>query len=138
MALRANQTYVNLPVKDLSKSIEFFKTVGFEFNSQFTDDNAGCMVINENTFVMLLMEEFYKSFTKKEVTDTVSNSEVIMGLSAQSKQEVDELVNKALAAGGKPANDPMDQGFMYAWSFHDIDGHLWELIYMDQSAIEHA
>ncbi|MBF0707615.1 VOC family protein [Alkalihalobacillus hwajinpoensis] len=136
MAQTAKHVFVNLPVKDLDKSIAFFSEIGFEFNPQFTDENATCMVINENTFVMLLVEEFFKTFTKKNVTNARESTEVIMALSAESNDEVDEMVNRALAAGGKASNDPIDHGFMYAWSFQDIDGHLWEVMHMDESAIE--
>ncbi len=94
------------------------------------------MVINENTFVMLLVETFFKTFTNKEIADTSNNTEAILAISAESREQVDELVNKALEAGGKPANDPIDHGFMYGWSFQDIDGHLWEVMYMDESAMD--
>ncbi|MGE6204554.1 VOC family protein [Guptibacillus hwajinpoensis] len=136
MAQTAKQVFVNLPVKDLDKSIAFFTELGFEFNPQFTDENATCMVINENTFVMLLVEKFFKTFTKKGLSNARESTEVIMALSAESNDEVDQIVNRALAAGGKPSNDVIDHGFMYAWSFQDIDGHLWEVMHMDESAIE--
>lgn len=138
MAFKAEKVFVNLPVKDLNKSVEFFTSLGFEFNAQFTDENATCMIVNDNTFVMLLVENFFKTFTKKDISDASKSTEVIVALSADSREQVDELVNKALAAGGKPSNDPADHGFMYAWSFQDIDGHLWELIYMDASAVQQA
>jgi uncharacterized protein len=133
MALKADKVFINLPVKDLDQSISFFTEIGFEFNPQFTDENATCMVINENAFVMLLVEDFFKTFTKKEISDTTKSTEAILAISADSREQVDEIVNKALAAGGKASNDPVDHGFMYGWSFQDIDGHLWELIYMDES-----
>jgi predicted lactoylglutathione lyase len=135
MGLQASQIYVNLPVKDLNKSVEFFTKVGFEFNPQFTDENATCMVVGENIFVMLLVEEFFKTFTKKDIADATKSTEVIVAISADSKEMVDEIVHRALAAGGKPSNEPVDHGFMYGWSFQDIDGHLWELMYMDESAV---
>ncbi len=136
MALTASNIFVNLPVKDLKKSMEFFSSIGFAFNPQFTDDNAACMVVSENIYVMLLVEPFFQGFSKRQVTDTADSSEVIVALSAESREKVDEIVNKALEAGGKPANEPMDQGgFMYAWSFHDLDGHMWEILYMDPSAV---
>lgn len=134
MGLKAAQIYVNLPVKDLNKSVEFFTKVGFEFNPQFTDENATCMVVGENIFVMLLVEEFFKTFTKKDIADATKSTEVIVAFSANSKEMVDEIVHKALAAGGMPSNEPVDHGFMYGWSFQDIDGHLWELMYLDESA----
>ncbi|WP_257348782.1 VOC family protein [Pseudalkalibacillus decolorationis] len=134
--VKTDKIFVNLPVKDLNKSVDFFTKVGFEFNPQFTDKNATCMVINENIFVMLLVEDYFKTFTKKEISDSTSSTEVIVALSAESKEKVDEIVNRALASGGKASNDPVDHGFMYGWSFQDIDGHLWEFMYMDESAIE--
>lgn len=130
MSVRADKIFVNLPVKDLNQSIAFFTEIGFEFNPQFTDENATCMVVSENIFVMLLVQDYFKTFTKKEISDATISTEVIVALSAESKEKVDEIVNKALAAGGKASNDPIDHGFMYGWSFQDLDGHLWELMYM--------
>jgi uncharacterized protein len=138
VGVKADKIFVNLPVKDLNKSIDFFSKIGFEFNDQFTDKNATCMIISDNIFVMLLVENSFKAFTKKEIADTITSTEVIMALSTESREKVDELVNKALAAGGKPSNDPIDHGFMYGWSFQDIDGHLWELIYMDEMGVTPA
>ncbi|SDI04241.1 VOC family protein [Alteribacillus bidgolensis] len=135
MGTQAKQIYVNLPVKDLNQSIDFFTRLGFEFNDQFTDENAACLIIGENMFAMLLKEDFFQTFTKKEITDATKNTEVIVALSADSKEEVDELVNKALEAGGKPSNDPVEAGFMYGGSFQDRDGHLWEVLYMDEDAL---
>lgn len=132
MALQSKQIFVNLPVKDLNKSIDFFTAIGYEFNPQFTDQNAACLVIGENIFAMLLVEEFFQTFTKKELTDATRSTEVIVALSADSKEQVDEIVNKALAAGATPSKDPVDHGFMYSWSFQDLDGHLWEFLYMEQ------
>ena len=125
--------FVNLPVKDLNKSIQFFTKLGFTFNPQFTDKNATCMIVNENIFVMLLIERFFKTFTKKDITDSTKNTEVIVALSVDSKEKVDTIVKKAIAAGGKTSNKPTDQGFMYGWSFQDLDGHLWEILYMDDN-----
>ncbi|MCQ6557385.1 VOC family protein [Paenibacillus mendelii] len=136
MGTQADKIFVNLPVKDLKKSIDFFTALGFEFNAQYTDDNATCMVISEHIFVMLLVEDFFQTFTKKAISDSTKTTEVILALSANSREAVDELVHKALAAGGKASNDPADHGFMYAWSFQDIDGHLWEIMYMDESAAD--
>ncbi|MDF2659310.1 MAG: extradiol dioxygenase [Paenibacillus sp.] len=133
MAVRADQIFVNLPVKDLNQTIEFFTKVGFEFNPEYTDENAACMIVSDHIFVMLLVEEFFKNFTKKEIADSTKTTEVIVALSADSKEQVNEIVNRALAAGGTVSNEPMDQGFMYGWSFQDINGHLWELMYMDMS-----
>ncbi|MFX3672909.1 MAG: VOC family protein [Paenisporosarcina sp.] len=133
MGFQAEKIFVNLPVKDLNKSIAFFTEIGFEFNAQFTDENATCMVIGENIFAMLVVEDFFKMFTKKELSDPTKSTEVIVALSVESKEKVNDLVNKALAAGGKESNDPFDHGFMYGWSFQDIDGHLWEIFYMEES-----
>ncbi|WP_248927845.1 VOC family protein [Paenibacillus hamazuiensis] len=138
MALKASNTFINLPVKDLKKTMDFFSQLGFEFNMQFTDDNAACMVINDNTFAMLLVETFFQTFTKKELADAAKSTEVLIGLSADSRSEVDEIVNKALSVGGSAAGDTQDHGFMYSRSFQDVDGHIWEVIYMDQSAIQQA
>lgn len=136
MGVTADKIFVNLPVKDLQASIEFFSKIGFEFNPQFTDDNAACMVINDHIFVMLLVEGFFKTFTKKEIADATKSTEVIVALSADSREQVDEIVNKALAAGGTTPNEPTDHGFMYGRSFQDLDGHLWELIYMEEGVVE--
>ncbi|CAM4208699.1 VOC family protein [Paenibacillus alkaliterrae] len=135
MGVQAEKIFVNLPVKDLKKSVDFFTLVGFEFNAQFTDENATCMIISENIFAMLLVEDYFKTFTKKDIVDATKSTEVIVALSTDSREKVDELVNKALTAGGKPSKEPIDHGFMYGWSFQDIDGHLWELFYMDESAV---
>ncbi|MCA1320170.1 VOC family protein [Bacillus tianshenii] len=132
MALKADKIFVNLPVKNLDETIEFFSKIGFEFTPQFTDENATCMVISDNIFAMLLVEDYFRSFTKKDISDTAKSSEVIIALTANSREEVDEIVNRAFEAGGKPSNDPQDHGFMYGWGFEDINGHLWEVFYMEQ------
>lgn len=131
----ATQIFVNLPVKDLNKTIEFFTKLGFTFNPQFTDENATCMIIGENIFAMLLVEKFFKTFTKKEITDTSKSSEVILAFSVESRAAVDDMVRKAIDAGGTIPNDSQDHGWMYAHGFQDIDGHLWEVLYTDESAI---
>ncbi|WP_276373466.1 VOC family protein [Chryseolinea sp. H1M3-3] len=127
----ATQIFVNLPVKNLSRSIAFFEALGYSFNPQFTDDKAGCLVISDTIYAMLLTEPFFKTFTKKEITDASKATEVIIAISVESKKEVDELVNKAFKAGGARSNDPQDYGWMYSWSFQDPDGHLWEVLYTD-------
>ena len=132
----STKIFVNLPVKNLRKSMDFFTALGWSFNQQFTDDNAACLVISDDIYAMLLVEPFFKTFTKKDVVDATKSTEVIMGLGVESRQRVDDLVDKALAAGGSPANDTNDQGFMYGRSFQDPDGHLWEMFYMDPSAIQ--
>ena len=133
---QSRQIFVNLPVKDLKRSVDFFTELGFEFNPEFTDENATCMIISDDAFVMLLVEDFFKTFTKKDIADSSRQTETILALSAESRDQVDELVNKAISAGGKPSNDPSDQGFMYSSSFEDPDGHLWEVLHMDMSAVQ--
>jgi uncharacterized protein len=132
----ATKIFVNLPVKDLDKSKEFFTKLGYSFNAQFTDENAACLVIAEDIYAMLLTEPFFKGFTKKEIADSSKSTEVLLALSTDSKQEVDELVQKAVAAGARESSDPQDQGFMYTRTFDDLDGHTWEIIWMDPSAIQ--
>ncbi|SMF83336.1 hypothetical protein SAMN05661091_2357 [Paenibacillus uliginis N3/975] len=136
MALQSDKIFVNLPVKDLNKSVEFFTKIGFEFNPQFTDENATCMVISDHIFAMLLVEDYFKTFTKKDISNAAKTTEVIIALSTESREQVDEIVNKALAAGGEKSNDPVDHGFMYSWSFQDIDGHMWEVLYMNSGEVE--
>jgi predicted lactoylglutathione lyase len=128
--------FVNLPVKDLNKTIWFFTKLGFKFNPQFTDENATCMIIGDDIFVMLLVEKFFKTFTKKEICDTSKNTEVIVGLSADSREKVDQMMSKVIESGGSESREPMEHGWMYGRSFEDIDGHIWEIIYMDESAIK--
>jgi uncharacterized protein len=132
----SRKLFVNLPVRDLNKSKEFFSKLGFEFNPKFTDDKAACMVISDEAFAMLLTEPFFKTFTKRELADTTRQTEGLFALSCSSKAEVDDMVKKALAAGGKPAMEKQDQGFMYGWSFYDLDGHHWEVLWMDPKALQ--
>ncbi|WP_394827379.1 VOC family protein [Pendulispora albinea] len=131
----SRKLFVNLPVKDLKKSVAFFTELGFVFNPAFTDETATCMVLNEGAYVMLLVESKFKEFTSKSIIDTAGNVEVITSFSVDSRQAVDELVTKALALGSKPAKDPLDLGFMYNRSFLDPDGHIWEAFWMDPNAI---
>jgi predicted lactoylglutathione lyase len=132
----ARQTFVNLPVKDLARSTQFFTHVGFSFDPQFTDDNATRMIIGDETSVMLAVEPFFKGFVApQDITDTSKTREVIVGLSADSREEVDELVGKAIAAGAQELGEPQDDGFMYMRGFLDRDGHQWSFVYMDMSAI---
>ena len=130
----ATQIFVNLPVKDLKKSVEFFTKLGYTFNPQFTNENATCMIISEQIFVMLLVEKFFKTFIPAEIADATKTTESIICLSAESKQAVDELVKKAVDAGGRIYREPQDHGFMYAHSYQDLDGHLWEAAWMDPNA----
>jgi uncharacterized protein len=127
----ATQIFVNLPVKDLGKSMEFFKKLGFSFNPQFTDETAACMVLGENNYVMLLTNEKFKEFTPKEICDATRSTEVLVALSCENRPRVDELVRTAVAAGGSTYSEPRDYGFMYTHGFQDLDGHIWELFHMD-------
>jgi predicted lactoylglutathione lyase len=124
------QIFVNLPVKDLERSKVFFESLGFTFNPQFTNDQAACMVISDAIFVMLVIETFFKTFTQKAVADATKSTEVLVGLSCESREKVDDLVKKAVAGGGTSPRDPQDHGFMYGHGFEDLDGHIWELMYM--------
>jgi predicted lactoylglutathione lyase len=128
--------FVNLPAKDLNKTIEFFTKLGFKFNPQFTDEDATCMIVGEDIFVMLLVERFFKTFTKKEICDTSKNTEVIVALSVEGREKVDQMINKAIEAGGRESREPQDHGWMYGRSFEDINGHILEIIYMDESALK--
>ena len=132
---RSRKLFVNLAVRDLKRSMDFFTRLGFEFNPQFTNEQGACMIVSEEAFVMLLAEPFFKTFTKKQPCDTATHTEGLFALSCSSRAEVDELVRTAVASGGKHAVDPMDQGFMYGWSFYDPDGHHWEVFWMDPQAI---
>ena len=131
----SRKLFVNLAVDDLGRSVDFFTDLGFSFDPRFTDEQATCMIVSDEAFVMLLVENRFKDFTKKELADPTTETEAIVAVSAESREQVDEFADKALAAGGSPANDPMDMGFMYGRSFHDPDGHLWEVIWMDPSQI---
>lgn len=128
--------FVNLPVKDLEKSKEFFIKLGYTFNKQFTDETAGALVIYDNIFAMLLTHEKFKQFTKKEITNSNTHTEVILALSVESKEEVDTMLEKVIHAGGKEYRDPDNYGFMYSRSFEDLDGHIWEVLWMDQSHVQ--
>ena len=132
----ATKIFVNLPVKNLNKTIEFFTKLGFKFNPQFTDENATCMIVGEDIFIMLLIENFFKTFTKKQISDTSKNTEVIVALSVEGREKVDQMINKAIESGGRESREPQDHGWMYGRSFEDIDGHLWEVIYMGESAMK--
>ncbi len=127
----SRKLFLNLPVKDLKRSMEFFQALGFAFNLQFTDDNAACMIIGESNFAMLLREEFFKTFTPKPIADATQVSEVLIAMDCESREQVDEMVGKAVAAGGSTYNAPKDHGFMYQHGFQDLDGHIWEVFSMD-------
>ena len=125
--------FVTLPVRDLPASVDFFTRLGFEFNQEFSDELATCMVLSDHACVMLLVRPFFATFTRKHVADA-STTEAILAVSAESREEVDALVDKALSLGGTTANEPSDQGYMYGRSFHDLDGHAWEVMWMDPHA----
>jgi uncharacterized protein len=129
-ANRSRKLFVNLAVRDLRRSMELFSQLGFEFDPRFTDDKAACMVVGDEAYVMLLVEPFFRTFTKKELCDTSTRTEGIFALSCGSRAEVDELVRKAIQAGGSAAMPPVDHGFMYSSSFYDLDGHHWEVLWM--------
>jgi len=131
----ATKIFVNLPVKNLDSSIAFFKTLGFSNNPQFTDETAACIVISEDIYAMLLTHSKFREFTGKEISDSSKNAEVIVALSAESKEKVTETVNNAIKAGGTEPIEAKDYGFMYQRSFQDLDGHLWEVVWMDPAAI---
>jgi len=115
--------------------MDFFGKLGFQFNPQFTDDKAACMIVNEHACVMLLSKPFFKTFTKREICDTRSQTEGLFALSCSTRAEVDEIVEKALANGGERAMEAQDHGFMYGRSFYDLDGHHWEVLWMDSKGM---
>jgi uncharacterized protein len=131
----SRQIFVNLPIKNMARSQAFFKSLGFTFNPQFTNEQGACMVVSENhSYVMLLVEPFFQTFTKKPVADATRSTEVLVCLSCESRDEVDAMVKKAVAAGGTAPNPPQDHGFMYGHGFTDPDGHVWEVMWMDTRA----
>jgi uncharacterized protein len=132
----STKIFVNLPVKDLNNSIEFFTKLGFTFNPQFTDETATCMVVSDDIFVMLLTHGKFQAFTPKKICDATKSTEVLVALSCENREKVDEMVRKAVAAGGTTYKEPQDHGFMYGHGFQDLDGHIWEVFYMDPSAIK--
>ncbi len=131
----ANQIFVNLPVADLQKSIGFFTQLGFTFNPQFTDDKATCMIIGPNIFCMLLVKERFSDFTKKPISDAHTATEVLLAIDVPTRGAVDDMVSKAIAAGGSIYMEPQDHGWMYQHSFADLDGHQWEVLFMDESLL---
>lgn len=132
----ARKIFVNIPVKDLKKSMAFFTSLGFTFNSQFTDDTAACMVISEDIYTMLLTEKKFKEFTPNPICDATKSTEVLICLDSDSRADVEATVKKAVAAGGTLYAEPKDHGFMYQHGFRDPDGHIWELFYMDPSFVK--
>lgn len=128
--------FVNLPVADVQASQRFFGALGFAFNASFTDESCACMVVSDQAYVMLIARERFAEFTTKPIADATSSTEAILCVSAESREGVDQFADAALDAGGTVANEPMDHGFMYGRSFHDLDGHLWEAMWMSQEAVE--
>lgn len=126
-----SQIFLNLPIKDLKKSTDFFTKLGFSFNLQYTNEDATCMIISDRIYVMLLVEKFFQSFIKKEIADSKKFTEAIIGISLESKQKVDELIEKAKASGAMNVSDAIDHGFMYTRNFEDLDGHIWEIFWLD-------
>jgi predicted lactoylglutathione lyase len=133
----ATNIFVNLAVKNLDKTKEFFSNLGYTFNQQFSDEKAACMVISETIYAMLISEAYFKTFIpNKEISDTSKSKEVLLALSADSRQQVDELADKAIAAGGKNFRDPDDHGFMYSRSFEDLEAHVWEVFWMNPEHVQ--
>ena len=132
----SRKIFVNLAVEDLKRAVAFFTDLGFTFDERFTDDKATCMIVSDEAFVMLLERDRFKDFTSKELSDPNATTEAILAFSVSSREEVDSLAERAIASGGKPANEPQDHGFMYSRSFDDPDGHLWEVMWMDPKALE--
>jgi predicted lactoylglutathione lyase len=130
----SRKLFVNIAVKNLDVSAAFFGKLGFTFDPRFTDEHATLMNVNDDTAVMLLDHERFSDFTKKPIVDSTQQTEAILAISAGSRDEVDEIVATVLASGGSPANDKQDHGFMYGGSFQDPDGHIWEVLYMDEAA----
>jgi len=131
-----SKIFVNLPVKDLDKSMAFFKAIGFSFNPQFTDKTAACMVMSEDIYAMLLTHDKVKQFTGKQIADAHKTTEVLTALAVESKAKVNELVDKAIKAGSKEPRQPQDYGFMFGRSFEDPDGHIWEVFWMDPAHVQ--
>jgi predicted lactoylglutathione lyase len=132
----SRKIFVNLAVRDLARTVDFFTKLGFSFNQQFTDETATCMIVSDHAFVMLLVHDRFQDFTKKQIVDSTTQTEVLVGLSAESREAVDAMVHTALANGGSPAYDPQDHGFMYGSSFQDPDGHIWEVFWMDPAHVQ--
>lgn len=131
-----SKIFINLPVQDLGRSMAFFKAIGFSFNRQFTDKTAACMVISDDIYAMLLTHEKVRHFTKKEIADAHKTTEVLTALALESKAKVHELADKAIKAGAKEPRPPQNYGFMFARSFEDPDGHIWEVFWMDPAHVQ--
>jgi predicted lactoylglutathione lyase len=131
----STKIFVNLPVRDLKQSVDFFTQLGFSFNAQFTDETATSMVVSDDIYVMLLTHDKFKTFTPKPISDATKSTEVLVCLSVENRAAVDDMIRKAIAAGGATYSEPQDHGFMYAHGFQDLDGHIWEIMFMEPSAI---
>jgi uncharacterized protein len=132
----STKIFVNLPVKQLDKAMAFYSALGFKNNPQFTDETAACMVVSDDIYVMLLTHPKFKQFTPKEISDATKTSEVLNCVSCDSRADVDGMVKKALSAGGSTYSEPQDHGFMYHHGFQDVDGHIWEVMWMDPAAVQ--
>jgi predicted lactoylglutathione lyase len=128
--------FVNLAVTDVDASKKFFTELGYTINPQFTTDDCACVVISDTIIAMLLSKQRYQDFTKKEIADSTKTSEVLLCLSAESREKVDELVDRAVAAGGTEPREAQDYGTMYGRAFDDLDGHTWEVMWMDPSQVQ--
>ena len=127
--------FLNLAVKDLNRAVNFFNELGFSTNPKFTNEQGACIVISDNIFTMLLVEEFYQTFTPKKICDSTTTSEVLISISMESREKVDETIEKAVKAGGTDYQEAKDYGWMYQRTFLDLDGHHWEVFFMDESQI---
>ena len=136
MAPQSRLIFVNLPVADVTASKAFFGALGFGFDERFTDDSCACLVVSEQAYVMLIARERFADFTSKPIADATGSTEAIVCVSAESREDVDAFADTSLQAGASQANEPMDHGFMYGRSFNDLDGHLWEVMWMSPQAVE--
>jgi hypothetical protein len=127
--------YINLPVNDLKKSVDFFKQLGFDFNSRFSNDQTACMILNNECYVMLLQEMYFRDFTNNGIADTSQFTEVLLAISVDSKEKVNSFLENALRMGAREAREPQDNNFMFGRSFHDLDGHIWEIFWMNPTEI---
>ncbi|WP_327131957.1 VOC family protein [Streptomyces sp. NBC_01343] len=128
--------FVNLPVKDIEAAKAFWVKLGYSFNPQFSDEQTGCLVISDTIFAMLMTEARFKDFATKEVADATKTTEVMLALSAESREQVDEVVGAALGAGATEPRPAQDLGFMYGRAFEDLEGHVWEYVWMDPAAVQ--
>lgn len=132
----ATKVFINLAVKDLDRSKEFFTALGYTFNEKFTNDKGACLVVSDSIYVMLLTEDFFQTFTEKELVDAMNATEVMTALSCESREAVDAMFEKGIDAGGTEAREPQDEGFMYGRALEDLDGHIWEFFWMDEAAVQ--